>query len=136
MLLVLFWAQLAWTALIYVCGEFLHVDLAFLSGASPSVRYIVSTVMILLSLALIPLALKMFRIGRIRADLVGRGAPALRKWGCVRLLILGDLLFLNTILYYLFGFEPAFGYLAVVALLTLPFVYPAMNRCLAETEED
>jgi len=135
-LLVLFWAQLAVPALVYVCGEFLQVDMAFLSDASPAVRYTVSTVMILASLALIPLALKLFRIARIHADLVGRGAAALSKWGCVRLLILGDLLCLNTIFYYLFGFEPAFGYLAVVTLLTLPFVYPTMNRCLTETEED
>ena len=45
------------------------------------------------------------------------------------------LLVSNTLLYYLYGFEAAFGYLAVMVMLTMPFVLPTMNRCKAETEE-
>jgi len=31
--------------------------------------------------------------------------------------------------------NPAFGYMAIIQLLCLPFVYPSLNRCIAETEE-
>ena len=132
--MVLFWGQLVVPTLLYVCGEFLHVDMAVLSECAPTWRYAVSTVMILLSLALIPLALRLFKFGKVRRDLAEHGAEALGKWGRIRLLMLGDLLLANTVLYYAFAYEPAFGYLAVVTLLTMPFVYPTKNRCLTETE--
>ncbi len=135
-LMALFWAQLLIPALLYVGGEFLDVDMAFLSDCPSNVRYVVSTVMILLSLTLIPLALRLFKFRKIHDDLIARQAFALDKWGRARLIILGDLLLFNTALYYAFGFEPTFGYLAVVTLLTLPFVYPTMNRCLTETEDE
>ena len=50
LLMVLFWAQLIIPAVIYVCCEFLDVDLAFLAGTSEKARYVVSTVMILVIL--------------------------------------------------------------------------------------
>ena len=62
-------------------------------------------------------------------------SAALLKWGIVRILTLGILLVCNTLLYYMYGFEPAFGYLAVMVMLTMPFVLPTMSRCKAETEE-
>lgn len=133
--MTLFWGQLAIPAMLYVCGEFLDVDMAVLSGCSPTVRYAATAAMILFSLALIPLALRLFKFRKIHDDLIERQAFALDKWGVVRLMILGDLLLLNTVLYYAFGFEPAFGYLALITLLAMPFVYPTMNRCLTETEE-
>jgi hypothetical protein len=36
----------------------------------------------------------------------------------------------------MYGFEPAFGYLAVMVMLTMPFVLPTMSRCKSETEEE
>lgn len=136
LLMTLFWGLVAIPALLYVSCEFLGADIAYLSGATPAVRYAASAVAILLTLVLLPLSLRFFRLPRIHADLLSRKAAALRKWGRLRLLTIGGLLIVNTLLYYLLGFEPAFGYLAVVVLLTLPFVCPTMSRCLAETESD
>ena len=136
MLIVLFWSQLIVPAIIYVCCEYLNVDLAFLAGTSENGRYVVSTVMILATLALLPLALRLFKFQRIHNDLIERRADALHKWGIIRLIILGDLLLINTLLYYAYGFESAFGYLAVVTLLAMPFVYPTMERCYAEVEDE
>ena len=31
------------------------------------------------------------------------------------------------------GYEPAFGYLAIITALVMPFVVPTMKRCEAET---
>lgn len=136
LLMTLFWALVASSALLYVGCEFFGVDMAFLSGIAPAVRYAVSAVAILLTLALLPLSLRLFRFPRVHADLLSRKAAALRKWGQIRLLTIGGLLIVNTLLYYMMGFESAFGYLAVVVLLALPFVFPTMKRCMAETESD
>lgn len=91
------------------------------------------TVLELGSLAGVFLALRMFKMKKIHDDLVARKAPALLQWGLVRLALLEPVMLCNTFLYYIF-MNPAFGYMAIIQLLCLPFVYPSMNRCIAETE--
>lgn len=117
---------------LYVGGEFLGMDIAVLAGVTEGTRFVLQTVAILLSLAVVPLSLKLFSMERVRADLQERKALALKKWGTLRLLMLGVILIGNTLLYYLLGYEPAFGYLAVITALVLPFVVPTMRRCEAE----
>jgi hypothetical protein len=92
--------------------------------------------MILLTLAAIPLGLRLFKFRKVADDLRQRGELALLKWGVLRLSMIGDLLVINTLLYYIFGFEPAFGYLAVICLLSMPFIVPTMSRCEAEVTVD
>ena len=128
-LMVLYWLLLLVAAGIYVCGEFLEVDMAWLSSdESRQMGIVVQMVMILLTLGLVPLALYLFKMKRIHASLVENPSVTLLKWGI--------LLVCNTLLYYMYGFEPAFGYLAVMVMLTMPFVLPTMSRCKAETEEE
>jgi len=81
------------------------------------------------------LALKLFRFRKVHNDLITRKAPALRCWGLVRLGLLAILLVANTLLYYIY-MNTAFGYMALIILVCLPFVYPSMGRCVAETEEE
>ena len=57
------------------------------------------------------------------------------KLGMLRLSLLLIPMQVNTLLYYLY-MNPAFGYMAIILLLCLPFVYPSMNRCLDETTEE
>ena len=120
-------------AMLYVGGEFLDMDIAVLQDEDQNMKFTVQTVDILLSLAVVPTALYMFRKPAIHADLIARKAPALLKWGLLRLLLLGVMLIGNTLLYYLFGFEPTFGYLAIITAMVMPFVVPTMKRCLSET---
>lgn len=135
-LMIVYWLQLLAAAILYVCGDYLEFDMAVLaSKEEPPVNYYVQMVMILLTLGLVPLALRLFKFNSIHASLTARPAQALLKWGGVRLLILGLLLFVNTLLYYIYGFEPTYGYLAVMVMLTMPFVLPTMERCKTETEE-
>ena len=134
--MILFWLFLAAPAVLYVCGDVMDMDFGLLSKASQEERFVVTTVMILLTLALVPLSLRLFKFRRVAEDLIARKEKALRKWGKIRMTTLGLLLFGNTLLYYLYGFEPAFGYLALVVLLTMPFVFPTMGRCIAETEPE
>lgn len=133
-LLILFWLLLVVPAALYISGEFFHADLAFLEGASDGGKFIASSIVILSTLAIIPLSLRLFRFSRVRRDLRELGLPALLGWARLRMMMLGGLLILNTLLYYLLGYETSYGYLALILLLTMPFVYPTKIRCLTEME--
>ena len=135
-LMVLFMAFLLVAAALYVCGEFAKVDMCFLADANRQQRFVCSTLMILLTIGLLPLSLRLFRFKAINADLLSRKAPALLRWGSIRLVVMGLLLVVNTFLYFAFGFEATYGYLAVVALLCMPFVVPTKESCLAEVSEE
>lgn len=134
--MALFAGFLLATAVLYIGGEFLHWDLAVWDDAEKGTTFITSTLMILLTLTLLPLALRLFKFKRIHANLTEQKAPALLRWGSLRIIIMGVLLIVNTILYYLFAFESTFGYLAVITLLCMPFVVPTMRRCEAEVTEE
>lgn len=121
---------------LYVAGDFLQCDMSVFEDASKGVRFVVSTLMILITIALLPLSLRLFRFRPVRLDLLSRKEAALKRWGFLRICCLGTLLVVNTFLYYAFGFETTCGYLAVVVLLCMPFVVPTLSRCQAETSNE
>lgn len=134
LLMLLFWSILLQAGVLYLIGDVMDIDIGVFSGTSREARFLPTTLMILVTLALVPLSLRLFKFRKMADDLVRRKEVALKKWGVIRLTILEFLLVANTLLYYLYGFEPSFGYLAIVVLLTMPFVYPSMSRCINETE--
>jgi hypothetical protein len=119
-------------------GDYFEVDMAMVSDTetSKTSMYIVQMVMILLTLGLVPLSLRLFKFGRVHRQLVTQRESALLRWGFIRINILGLLLIANTLLYYIYAFEAAFGYLAVMVLLSMPFILPTMSRCQSEIEEE
>ncbi len=131
-LMLLFGTFLVLSAAIYVAGEFLHYDMSIFDDASHTTRFCIYTTMILLTVIMLPLALRLFKFRKVSDDLHLRQAAALRQWGSLRLIVMGLLLLVNTALYYAFGLEASYGYLAVVTLLCFPFVIPTMSRCKAE----
>ena len=135
LLMAIFSGSLLLAAILYILGEFLHVDMGIFAEATRQQRFVCSTVMILLTISLLPLSLRLFKFKRISNDLQQRKTPALARWGTLRLSIMGALLVVNTFLYYAFELEASYGYLAVVTLLCMPFVIPTMNRCKEEVEE-
>ena len=104
--------------------------------ASEETRFALSSVFILLTLAVIPASLRLFKVGCIERDLYLNKERALLKWGLLRMMMLGALLLANLLLYYLLGEEPTFGWLSVILLLVQPFIVPTMGRCEAETTEE
>lgn len=104
--------------------------------ASEETRFALSSVFILLTLAVIPASLRLFKVGCIERDLYMNKEKALLKWGLLRMTMLGALLLANLLLYYLLGEEPTFGWLSVILLLVQPFIVPTMGRCEAETTEE
>ena len=135
-LMTLYCVLLTIAATLYICGEFLQLDMVCFYNLSRGVKFVLPTLMILLTLALVPLALRLFKLRRVHQDLIERKEQALAHWGRLRLFVLGGLLVVNTFLYYAFGYEPTYGYLAVVVLLTMPFVLPTLNRCMSEVDDD
>lgn len=98
-------------------------------------EFIMTALMELVSLGAAFLGLRLFKFKAVHDDLVNRNEPAMWKWGLNRLLILEVPMVVDTLLYYLY-MNTTFGYLAVMLLLCLPFVFPSLNRCLAETSEE
>ena len=89
----------------------------------------------LISLGAAFLGLRLFKFKAIHNDLVNRKERAMWKWGMARLIILEAPMVIDTILYYIY-MNPTFGYLAIILLLCLPFVFPSHSRCLSETSEE
>ena len=102
---------------------------------SKQTEFVAMTCMELTTLVAAFLGLRLFKFPKIHASLVTKKEPALLQWGVLRLLVLEAPMVANTYLYYLY-MNPTFGYLAIILLLCLPFVFPSLNRCIAETTED
>lgn len=101
---------------------------------SKQTEFVALTVMELTTLAMAFLGLRLFKFPMIHTQLVTEKEPAMLKWGLLRLFVLEVPMIVNTYLYYMY-MNPTFGYLAIILLLCLPFVFPSEGRCLAETNE-
>jgi len=102
-------------------------------AADKQSEFILATILELLTLGAIFMGLRLFKFKTVHEDLTTRKAPALMKWGSVRLLLLELPMLCNTLLYYIY-MNTTFGYMAIILALCLPFVYPSEGRCKAETE--
>ena len=98
-------------------------------------EFLAMTGMELTSLAGAFLGLRLFKFQKIHDALLTQKEPALLRWGMLRLLILEVPMVSNTYLYYMY-MNTTFGYLAIILLLCLPFVFPSLSRCIAETTEE
>lgn len=92
------------------------------------------TCMEIVTICMIPLSLKMFKWKKISASLKNDDGRALIKWGTLRMAMICIPMMLNTLFYYLFGFNVAFGYMGIIGLICLAFIYPSTSRCVNETQ--
>lgn len=129
-----FWGLLVFVAALVITMELNEDGQGWMAGAVAS-EFMWTTLMELLTLGCVFLGLRLFHFAKVKTELVKGKAVALRKWGLLRMAILGVPLLIDTMLYYAY-MRPTFGYLAIILLLTLPFVYPSMDRCLSETESE
>ncbi len=120
-------------ALAMVCLYETNIWESGLLATDKQSEFLAMTVMELASLAAAFLGLRLFKFPKIHEALVTQKAPALLKWGILRLLVLEVPMVSDTYLYYIY-MNPTFGYLGIILALCLPFVYPSESRCEAETE--
>lgn len=134
-LMTLFWTMVGLSLLTVVLFETDVLEAGTAAGGNVNAEFITTVMMELMTIAAIPVALKMFKKKRIHKELVEVKAPALRKWGVLRLTILEVPLLANTLFYYIY-MNTTFGYMAIILLICLAFVYPSMNRCLADVSDE
>ncbi|MDD7318195.1 MAG: hypothetical protein SOZ80_09110 [Prevotella sp.] len=93
-----------------------------------SVQFVVVTLTELFTICVIPLAVRLLRFNKIRTKIKAGGYC---KWAMIRLLMLSLLLNANTILYYIY-MNVAFGYMAIIMLISMAFIYPSESRMKRE----
>ena len=130
-LIAFYTAQIA-LALIFVVLFELDMLPTGIMADDKQTDFLLTATMEIVSLGAAFLGLRLFKFEVVSKSLVEQKEKAMWKWGMTRLLILEAPMVINTLLYYIF-MNTTFGYLAIILLLCLPFVYPSLNRCLAET---
>lgn len=118
---------------IVVLGEFNVFPTGVLTG-NTQVEFVLLAAMEIITICMIPFALRLFRFGKIHSQLVEQRERGLQKWGTIRLEMLTVPMVVNTLLYYL-TMNAAFGYLAIILFLCMFFVVPTKERCNAEIEK-
>jgi hypothetical protein len=98
-------------------------------------EFIIATIMELFVIFIIPLSLKMTKIKCIRKYLTEDAhlsAKRLLCLGSLRIIALCLPMYINTLLYYFF-MQTTFGYIGIILMLCLFFIYPTTERCENET---
>ena len=104
-------------------------------AANQTMMFGILVVMELTTIVVIPMALKLFSLKVIRRKLLAEKGDALLFWGTMRINMLCLPMLINTFMYYQ-TMSPAFGYMAIILVLCLFFVYPSIGRCVEETSEE
>ena len=133
-LMVFYIVQIVMALVVIVLFETGELPVGVMAADKQS-EFVLTALMEILSLGAAFLGLRLFKFQAIHRDLVSRKEPAMWKWGMTRLLILQVPMVINTLLYYIY-MNTTFGYLGIILLLCLPFVFPSLSRCLAETTEE
>lgn len=129
---MLFWGMIiipVIVALLYETNILLTGD--FAGNGNEGAEFIITIVMELLTLAAIPLTLRLFKMA---GDKICDEA-SLTRFSLIRLAILIFPLWANTLLYYLF-MSATFGYMAIITLISMVFVYPAKQQISNDGSED
>jgi len=123
----------------YVCLSLLMVILCETGVVETGLRaerqqeqYVVLTVMELLTVCLIPTAVRMFHYFKSKGKAIDSPKKLLR-WGTLRMSMLGLPMVVNTFFYYLY-LAVAFGYMAIILALCMIFVCPTKGRCESEVQ--
>ncbi len=105
------------------------------SDETQTLEFFLEFLMIILTIAGIPLILKMFKfsfISRKVAEDQSSDYVVYCHYSLIRILLLALLLVGNTLLYYLF-MNVRFGYLAIILLISAIFMKPTKERIQAES---
>ena len=137
MLMIVFWSNVVVVAIVILTGETNFMPYDRFKGDTKTEFYLL-TIMELLTICIIPLALRLFKFNKVKTDLLQKREQALARWGIIRLDMLCLPMFINAVLYYVY-MHAAFGYLAIILFICLFFVYPSIpstssaNRFLRST---
>ena len=98
-------------------------------------EYYFAVTLQLLTIALLPLALRLFKFKAVAKLLLSEVGKRLLPLALLRMSMIAVPMLANGLLYYLF-MSTTFGYMAIICLLCMTFVYPSSERCNMETSDD
>lgn len=125
-----FWIPIAICLIVIVLFEN-EILLPGVKGDNRVLDYYAAIIMELITICLIPLALRLFKFKKVKKAMTGKSFDGLLRWGSLRLCMLVVPMMVNAVLYYIF-MNVAFGYMGIIGLLCLVFVYPSKTRCQSE----
>lgn len=96
-------------------------------------EYYAAIAMELITICLIPLSLRLLKFKAVSRQIARGGLQGFRLWALVRLSMLSIPMTINCWLYYQF-LNTAFGYMGIIGLLSLTFIYPSKARCEQEIQ--
>ena len=127
---ILFWASIAIGIAIVAMYETNLLLEGDFSGNGVA-EYYCTLAMELLTIVAIPTALRLFRFQGVKRRLA-INARSFLPLALLRLMLIAVPMLANSLLYYLF-MSTTFGYMGIICLLCMTFVYPSSKRCEAET---
>ena len=84
----------------------------------------------LTTIAILPTALRLMKLSSV-SEAVKNNGKAYMRLAMLRLSAIALTMLANAVLYYLF-MQTTFGYLAIICLISMAFVYPSTSRCKSE----
>lgn len=132
-------AEMLGSVLISLIIIVLYESGALLPGSfsdNANTEFLAVTFMEIITICMIPLSLKLFKFKKISLSLKNDTNRGLTKWGTIRMAMLCVPMMVNTLCYYLFGFNVAFGYMGIIGLICLAFIFPSTSRCINETQTE
>ena len=93
----------------------------------PQDEFLCTIAMELVTIVFIPIALRLFKTKDVDRRLDEGDIKTFKTWSIVRILMITVPLLMNTLLYYIF-MNTTFGYMALILLVCLPFIYPATRK--------
>lgn len=93
----------------------------------PQDEFLCTIAMELVTIVFIPIALRLFKTKDVDRRLDEGDIKTFKTWSIVRILMITVPLLMNTLLYYIF-MSTTFGYMALILLICLPFIYPATRK--------
>ena len=119
---IIFWAVLALMLAAVILFETNEQLTGFL-GMTEADEFKLLSVMEMLTLMSIFLMLRLFKFERIARQIEESPQRALPLWTSVRVAVMLVMIAANGLLYY-GTINTTFGYLAIIMMVSLPFVYP------------
>lgn len=93
----------------------------------PQDEFLCTIAMELVTIVFIPIALRLFKTKDVDRRLDEGDIKSFKTWSIVRILMITVPLLMNTLLYYIF-MNTTFGYMALILLICLPFIYPETRK--------
>jgi hypothetical protein len=116
---------------VFVLVSFLFNDMIFIED--PQLDFIFLTAMELITLCVIPFALRLFKFKWVKKRIKKQGIKGLADLKASQIVMLSGPMLLNAII-YLMNRQVAHFYLAVILFLCMFFIYPSQERLNNELE--